>query len=79
MAAAHSKDDGDRIVVRRAGTFTSKDIHQALFRTGKPKSRTLPELKEGIREHVRQRYARPEGRRRAAPPDAGCSEPSTNY
>jgi AbrB family looped-hinge helix DNA binding protein len=51
-------EDGDRIVVRRAGRFTSEDIHQALFPEGAPRSRTLDELQEGIRKHVRERHAR---------------------
>ena len=50
-------EEGDRIVVRRAGRYTSEDIHRALFaRT--PKTRTSAELKEGIRKYVRKRYAR---------------------
>jgi AbrB family looped-hinge helix DNA binding protein len=65
-------EDGDRIVVRRAGTFTSEDIHQALFGPGKLKSQTLPELKEGIRGHVRQNYARPDGGRQTAPAELGA-------
>jgi bifunctional DNA-binding transcriptional regulator/antitoxin component of YhaV-PrlF toxin-antitoxin module len=52
------QEDGDRIVVRRAGTFTSEEIHNALFGAGKPKPRRLAELKEGIRTHARKRYAR---------------------
>ena len=50
--------EGDQIVVRRAGRFTSEEIHRALFGTRKPKARTLGELKEGIRQYVRKRYAR---------------------
>ncbi len=50
-------EEGDRIVVRRAGRFTSEDIHRALFKTpGKP--RTLEDLKEGIRNHMRRKHAR---------------------
>jgi AbrB family looped-hinge helix DNA binding protein len=52
------EEDGNQIVVRRAGRFTSKDIHQALFATRTPRRRTLGELKEGIRSYVRKRYAR---------------------
>ena len=52
------EEDGNRIVVRRAGRFSSKDIHQALFGGRTPKRRTLGELKEGIRSYVRKRYAR---------------------
>lgn len=35
----------DRIVVRRAGRFTSEDIRRALFPDGPPHPRTLAELK----------------------------------
>jgi AbrB family looped-hinge helix DNA binding protein len=51
-------EDGDRIVVRRAGEYTFADIHRVLFPNGPPPRKTLKELKEGIRENIRQRYAR---------------------
>ena len=49
---------GEQVVVRRAGQFTSEDIHRALFPQGRPKRRTIMEMKEGIRQHTRDRYAR---------------------
>jgi AbrB family looped-hinge helix DNA binding protein len=52
------EEDGDRMIVRRAGRFTSLDIHQALFGERKPKPRSLDELKDGIRKYARKRYAR---------------------
>jgi AbrB family looped-hinge helix DNA binding protein len=52
------EEEGDKIVVRRAGTFTSEDIHRAIFRTRKPKKRTVEEMAEGIAEYIRDRYAR---------------------
>ena len=51
-------EDGDKIVVRRSGQFTSQDIQRALFPNGRPKSRTVEEMTEGIRRRVRERYAR---------------------
>jgi antitoxin PrlF len=51
------EDDG-KIVVRRAGRFTSEDIHRALFPDGPPKARTLAELKDGIRQYMIERHAR---------------------
>ncbi|HVL66613.1 MAG TPA: AbrB/MazE/SpoVT family DNA-binding domain-containing protein [Vicinamibacterales bacterium] len=48
--------DGE-IVVRRSGRFRSEDIHKALF-AEKPKRRTLPELKDGLRRAVRAKHAR---------------------
>jgi AbrB family looped-hinge helix DNA binding protein len=52
------EEDGDKIVIRRAGRFSSEDIHQALFGERKLETRSLDELKDGIRRYVRKRYAR---------------------
>ena len=51
------EEEGDKIVVRRASRFSSEDIHQALFGARKPQTRTVDELKEGIRHYTRKRYA----------------------
>ena len=51
-------DDGDRVVVRRAGRLTSEEVHAAAFPEGPPRKRTLAELRDGIRRHVRERHAR---------------------
>jgi AbrB family looped-hinge helix DNA binding protein len=52
------EEDGDRIVVRRAGRYSSEEIHKALFGDTPPKRRSLDELKEGISRYARKRYAR---------------------
>lgn len=51
-------DEDGKIVVRRAGRYTSEDVHRALFPKGAPKPRPLEELKEGVRRYVRGRHAR---------------------
>jgi antitoxin PrlF len=51
-------DAGGEIVVRRLSRFTSEDIHRALFGNQAPKPRSLDELKEGIRQRTKERYAR---------------------
>lgn len=51
------EEKGDEIVVRRAGRYTSEDLHRALFPTP-PKPLTLEEMKQGIEEYVKRRYAR---------------------
>ena len=51
-------ENGDSILVRRAGQYSSEDIHRALFPDGPPKRRTLKALKDGIGRHMRERYAR---------------------
>jgi AbrB family looped-hinge helix DNA binding protein len=49
---------GTKMVVRRAGRFSSEDIHRALFAAGTPKTRSTSELREGIRRYAKKRYAR---------------------
>jgi antitoxin PrlF len=49
-------DDGEQIVVRRAGRFSSEEIHRSIF-GAPPKPRTLAELKAGVRQHMKRRRA----------------------
>ncbi|MBI1894910.1 MAG: AbrB/MazE/SpoVT family DNA-binding domain-containing protein [Acidobacteria bacterium] len=41
-------EEGDHIIVRRAGRFTSDEIHRALFGRRPPETRTLVQLREGL-------------------------------
>jgi AbrB family looped-hinge helix DNA binding protein len=50
-------EEGERIVVRRTGRYSSEDVHRALFEKA-PEPRTLEELKEGISRYVKNRHAR---------------------
>ncbi len=50
--------DGDRVVVRRAGRYSSYDIHRALFPNSPPKAWTVEEMKAGVRRHLKKRHAR---------------------
>ena len=52
------KEEGGRIVVQRVGGFSSEDIHRALFRSKTPEPKSLKQLKEGIGDRLRKRYAR---------------------
>jgi AbrB family looped-hinge helix DNA binding protein len=49
--------EGDQIVVRRAGRYTSADIHKTLFPEGKPKGPPV-DTKDAIRRYIRKRHAR---------------------
>ncbi len=49
-------DDGEQVVVRRVGRYTSEDVHRSLFSTP-PKPKTLAELKEGVRRYIKRRHA----------------------
>jgi antitoxin PrlF len=51
-------EDGEQVVVRRAGKVTSEDVHRAAFPDGPPARRALADLKEGLRRSIRQRHAR---------------------
>jgi AbrB family looped-hinge helix DNA binding protein len=51
------EEDGERIVIRRSGRYSSEDVHRALFEKA-PEPRTLEELKEGVRQYVKGRRAR---------------------
>lgn len=51
-------EEGGRIVIRRAGSVSSEEIHRAVFKRRQPTPKTLKELKAGIRDYVRKRYAR---------------------
>jgi antitoxin PrlF len=50
-------EEGERIVVRKAGRYSSGEIHRELFASA-PKTRSISELKEGIRRHMRRKHAR---------------------
>ena len=50
-------EDGEHVVVRRAGRFSSEDVHRSLF-AAPPKPKTLADLKDGVRQYVKRRRAR---------------------
>jgi len=52
------KEEGDKVVVQRAARYTFDDIHRAIFGDKKVKRRSLEELKEGIRDHIREKHGR---------------------
>jgi AbrB family looped-hinge helix DNA binding protein len=49
---------GGEVVVRRAGRYSSLEVHAALFPNDGAKPKRTKELKEGIRKYVRKRHAR---------------------
>ena len=58
--------EGGRVTVQRAARHTTAAVHQALFdapalgnvQAEKTKPKTLAQLKQGIRDHVKSRHAR---------------------
>lgn len=49
-------DDGERVVVKKAGPYSSEDIRHALFQKT-PSRRSVIEIKQGIRRHLKKRHA----------------------
>ena len=48
--------DGE-VIVRRAGRYSSADVHSAVFRKGLAQPKRTEELKEGVRKYIRKRHA----------------------
>ena len=49
--------EGDKVIVRRAGRYTSQDIHEAVF-ASRPKSRKPVNGKDAIARYMREKHAR---------------------
>jgi len=50
-------EQDDQVVVRRAGRYTSQDVHNALFPKTAPKQKPA-ELKDANRPYIPKRHAR---------------------
>jgi len=50
--------DGENIIVRRVGTFSSLEIHQAVFGKRAPTPVTAEEMDSAIADHLKDKYAR---------------------
>ena len=51
-------EEGGKIVVRRAGRYTSAELHRAVFPKGAPRPKALAELKKGVGLYMKGRHAR---------------------
>ena len=49
-------EQDDQVVVRRAGRYTSEEVHRALFPDGASEG-SAPDVKEAIRTYVRKKHA----------------------
>jgi AbrB family looped-hinge helix DNA binding protein len=49
-------EQNDQVVVRRAGRYTSEDVHRALFPEGAQDGPV--DVKDAIRKYIRKRHAR---------------------
>jgi AbrB family looped-hinge helix DNA binding protein len=51
-------EKNDEVVVRRAGRYSSLDVHEAIFGSTAKSRRRPPDIKEGTRKPIRKRHAR---------------------
>jgi antitoxin PrlF len=50
-------ESGGEVIVRRAGQYTSTQVHEVLFGTARTRKAKV-DVKEGVRKYIRQRHAR---------------------
>jgi AbrB family looped-hinge helix DNA binding protein len=50
-------EQDDQVIVRRAGKYSSEDVHRALFPEGVPPGAPV-DTKDAIREYIRRKHAR---------------------
>lgn len=48
-------EEGDRVIVRKAGRYSSEDIHRALF-PKTPGRRPIQDMKRGIRQYLEKKH-----------------------
>ena len=51
-------EENGQIIIRRAGRFTSEEIHRILFPKGVSRPASVDELDDGIRRSIKERHAR---------------------
>jgi AbrB family looped-hinge helix DNA binding protein len=52
------EEEGDAVVVRKAGRYTSEDIHRAIFPQGTPASEKVEAFDKGMRSYMKKKHAR---------------------
>lgn len=52
------EEEGGKIVVKKAGEYSSSDIRKRLFPNGPPKRLSVEEIKEAIGRGISEKYER---------------------
>lgn len=52
------EEKGDAVIVRRAGRYSSEDLHKLIFPDGPPKPISVEEMDEAIKAYIRKKHAR---------------------
>ena len=51
-------EEGDAVIVRKAGRFSSEDIHRSIFLQGAPAPKKVEEFDKGVRRYMKKKNAR---------------------
>jgi AbrB family looped-hinge helix DNA binding protein len=51
-------EEGDAVVVRKAGRYTSEDIHRAIFAQRRPAPKKVEAFDKGVRRYRKKKHAR---------------------
>jgi antitoxin PrlF len=52
------EEEGDAVVVRKAGRFSSEEIHRAIFPKRSPDRKKLEDFDKGVLRHMKAKHAR---------------------
>ena len=52
------EEEGDAVIIRKAGRHRSEDIHRAIFPQEIPASKKVEEFDEGVRRYMKKKHAR---------------------
>ncbi len=51
-------EEGDAVVVRKAGRYSSEDIHRAIFLKRSPTPKKLEDFDKGVLRYMKDKHAR---------------------
>jgi len=51
-------EEGGAVVVRKAGRYSSEDIHRAIFPKRTPTPKKLGDFDKGVRRYMKEKHAR---------------------
>lgn len=51
-------EEGDAVVVRKAGRYSSEDIHRAIFPQRSPSRKKLEDFDKGVLRYMKAKHAR---------------------
>jgi AbrB family looped-hinge helix DNA binding protein len=52
------EEEGSAIIVRKAGRYSSEDIHREIFAKRTPESKKVEEFDQGVQRYMKQKHAR---------------------